>query len=310
VVQLGKLTKVDLRTAWPHEALDFTRLLASETNFAEFCNEVGVGLQVLQTEATVGRFNVDILAEEEGTGRKAVIENQLESTDHSHLGQVITYAAGLGAEYVFWVVKDAREEHRQAVDWLNEHTDEAINLFLVKVELWRIGDSTPAPKFTLISSPNNWTKLLRRGRDGGAAKITDTKAMQLEFWQRLKVYGEEKYPSVRFRKPQAQHWYDISLGSSDCHVALSANTREKSLGCEIYIPEEKALFHKLHEHRAEIEAAMQAVGRLSWQELEKKKAARIRVTKPFDFGNEAWESGFDWLIMGYLAFREATRPYL
>lgn len=312
MVRLGKLEKVALRTAWPHEALDFTRWLADEQNFADFCDEVGIELRITQTEANVGRFNVDILAEEEGTGRKAVIENQLESTDHSHLGQIITYAAGLGAEYVFWVVKDAREEHRQAVDWLNAHTDEAINLFLVKVELWQIGTSQPAPKFTLISSPNNWTKLLRRGADSGRTPLTDARVLQLDFWQRLKSFGEseDRYRSIRFRKPLAQHWYDISLGSSDCHVALIANTRGRTIGCEIYIPDAKAFFHRLKENQAAIDARLSGTGNLDWQDLADKKAARIRTTKTFDITADDSEEGFRWLLDGYTAFREAMKPYL
>ena len=142
-MKLGKLTRVDLREYWKHEALDFTRWLAEPENIELLADEIGIGIQITQTEASVGRFNVDILAEEENTGRKIIIENQLEMTDHTHLGQLITYAAGLDAEFVVWIVRDVREEHQQAVDWLNEHTDEGINFFLVAIELWRIADSSP-----------------------------------------------------------------------------------------------------------------------------------------------------------------------
>jgi hypothetical protein len=128
-MKLGKLKMIDLREQWKHEALDFTRWLAESENLVELGNEIGLDIKLIQTEAGVGCFSADILAEDETTGRKIVIENQLEKTDHSHLGQILTYAAGHEAEYIIWIVKDARDEHRQAVDWLNEHTDEKINFF-------------------------------------------------------------------------------------------------------------------------------------------------------------------------------------
>ncbi len=133
-MKLGKLKQINLREYWKHEAIDFTKWLIEPENIELLSDEVGIGIQVTQTEASVGRFNVDILAEEENTGRKIIIENQLEATDHSHLGQLITYAAGLEAEYVVWIVREVREEHRQAVDWLNEHTDKHINFLLVVLE--------------------------------------------------------------------------------------------------------------------------------------------------------------------------------
>ena len=153
---LGKLNQVDLRHIWVHEALDFTQWLAKPDNLAILSDEIGIDITLTQTEAHVGRFNVDILAEEENTGRKIIIENQLEPTNHDHLGKLITYASGYDAEIVIWIVEDARDEHTRAIDWLNEHTDENINFFLIKMELWQIGDSLPAPKFQIISQPNNW----------------------------------------------------------------------------------------------------------------------------------------------------------
>lgn len=119
---------------------------------------MGTVIKLIRTEANVGRFNVDILAEEEGSGRKIIIENQLESTDHDHLGKIITYASGYDAEIIVWVVKDAREEHKSAIDWLNEHTDEKIGFFLVQIQAWKIGNSAPAPKFNIVASPNEWAK--------------------------------------------------------------------------------------------------------------------------------------------------------
>src|SRR3989344_5193756 len=146
-MSLAKLKKIDLREAWKREAGDFTKWLAEEPNLRLLSDEIGFDIKLIQAEAAVGDFNVDILAEEENTGKKIIIENQLEVTDHDHLGKIITYASGYDASVIVWIVKGVREEHRQAVDWLNEHTDENIEFFLLQIELWQIGDSPFAPKF-------------------------------------------------------------------------------------------------------------------------------------------------------------------
>ena len=291
---LGKLTRVDLRNYWKHEALDFTRWLAEPENIALLSDEVGIGIQIIQTEASVGRFNVDILAEEENTGRKIIIGNQLEMTDHSHLGQLITYAAGLEAEFIVWIVRDGREEHRQAVDWLNEHTDEHVNFFLVTVELWKIGDSPPAAKFAVISRPNEWQRSVRTSAQDG--DLTDTKTKQLEFWQQLKEYASTRHPELKLRSPRPQHWYDISVGRADCHVSLVADSREDKVRCELYIPDSKALYQVFLSRRSEIEKELGLQESLEWQELPGKKASRIRALHDFGFSDAGtWESAFAWL---------------
>lgn len=143
---LAKIKNVELRDVWGHEATDFTNWLSKQENLDLLSEEIGLDIKLIQTEANVGRFNVDILAEEEGSGRKIIIENQLESTNHDHLGKIITYASGYDAEIVIWIVKDFKEEHQKAVDWLNEHTDQNISFFLIKLQLWKIGSSKTCSK--------------------------------------------------------------------------------------------------------------------------------------------------------------------
>lgn len=138
---LDHLKEVELRKVWPHEALDFTKWLSSPANLNMLGEAVGVELELIETESSVGSFNVDIYAQEAGAGREVIIENQLEETNHDHLGKVITYAAGKGAQVIIWVVAHARDEHRQAIEWFNEHTDNDFGFFLVEIELWTIGDS-------------------------------------------------------------------------------------------------------------------------------------------------------------------------
>jgi len=301
-MKLGKLTRVDLREYWKHEALDFTRWLAESENMELLSDEVGIGIQITQTEASVGRFNVDILAEEENTGRKIIIENQLERTDHSHLGQLITYAAGLEAEFVIWIVRDVREEHQQAVDWLNEHTDEQINFFLVVVELWQIENSPPAPKFTTISRPNEWKRSVRTGTKDG--DLTDTKTKQLEFWQQLKEFAATNHPELKLRSPRPQHWFDVAIGRADCHIALIVDSKEDKVRCELYIPDSKELYQTLLSNREQIERDLNITEPLEWKELPGKKASRIRAVHAFRFADAStWESAFAWLTEMTSRFR-------
>jgi hypothetical protein len=294
-MKLDRLKKLDLRSHWQHEALDFTRWLAEPENLGELSDEIGIGIEIIQTEANVGRFHVDILGQEENTGKKVIIENQLEGTDHAHLGQLITYAAGIEAEFIIWVVRSAREEHTQAIDWLNKHTDEKVNFFLVCVELWQIGDSLPAPKFTVLCRPNEWTKSVHSDT-ASQEGLTETKTMQLEFWQQLRAYGAEDFPELKLRNPRPQHWYDIAIGRSDCHIALTTNTKEDLLGAEIYIQSDKELFHTFYSAKDIIEQRLAISEPISWQELPEKKASRIRITKSFDFESGDRKQAFQWLL--------------
>ena len=140
-MQLSKIEKISLREVWKNEALDFTTWLAESENLELLSEEIGIDISLIQMEASVGKFKVDILAEEGNTGRKVVIENQLESTDHDHLGKIITYASGFDAEIVIWIVQNVRDEHKQAIDWLNEHTDQKVNIFAIQMEVWQIAES-------------------------------------------------------------------------------------------------------------------------------------------------------------------------
>ncbi len=165
MIELGKLKVInDLRSAWPNEARDFTPWLAN--NIDVLGDEIGIDISIEGTESAVGSFNVDIFATDADTGRSIIIENQLEDTDHDHLGKLITYASGKSASLVIWVVKRAREEHRSAIEWLNAHTDEDVGFFLCEIKLYSINDSVVAPKFEIIEQPNNWVKEMKQTSSG------------------------------------------------------------------------------------------------------------------------------------------------
>jgi hypothetical protein len=301
-MRLGMLKRIDLREYWKHEAHDFTRWLGEPENIARLGDELGIGIQVDQTEASVGEFNVDILAHEENTGRKIIIENQLEKTDHSHLGQLITYAAGLEAEYVIWIVREVREEHRQAVDWLNEHTDEDISFFIVALELWQIGDSDPAPKFAVASRPNEWKKSVQASAQDG--ELGETRMRQLEFWRHFTEFAAEKHGDLRLRTPRPQSWFDISIGRSDCYLSLVVDSREDQVRCDLYIPDSKDLYRELSARQSEIEKAVGIEEKLIWMELPGKKASRIGALRDVAFANSStWPDAFAWLAATASRFR-------
>jgi len=296
---LGKIERVDLRDAWSMEP-EFTRWLAEEENLSALSEELGLELTLIQTEADVGDFNVDILAEETATGSKVIVENQLEVTNHDHLGKLITYASGHDAKYVVWIFRDIREEHRQAIDWLNEHTTDELNFFAVKLELWQVSGSIPAPKFDVISRPNEWAKTIKK--QGSQGQPSEGKLRQFEFWTQLQAYIKSQKNNTRPQTPRAQHWTNISIGSSQAHIALTMRMREGRLGCELYISNNKSLFNHLKERKEVIEAELGT--KLEW--IEAAKAARIlQTTKGFDIADETnYQKHFDWLLERASAFKK------
>jgi len=188
--KLGRLEEVDLRAAWASESGDFTPWLAEDENIALLGDTIGLQLEIESREKGVGPFRADILCRETGTDRRVLIENQLERTDHSHLGQLLTYAAGLKTVTVVWIAERFTEEHRAALDWLNEITGEQFSFFGLEIELWRIGDSPVAPKFNIVCEPNDWTKPLPH-------EVSDTQLLQQEYWDGLKTLLLDRYGRAR-----------------------------------------------------------------------------------------------------------------
>lgn len=303
---LGKIEKInDLRSIWPHEAHDFSRWLAMEENLSLLSESIGIDIDFEERESSIGSFNVDILAKETGTDRKIVIENQLENTDHDHLGKIITYASGKDAEVIIWIVKRARDEHKQAIEWLNRCTDEKIGFFLVEIELWKINDSLPAPKFNVVERPNDWAKTMKT-----VEGLSDTEKLHYEFWQEFSEYAASKTEFTKvfsIRKPRAQSWYSLSAGSSIYNINVSVGVQKKQICAEIYISDDKELFAKFQEKKEEIEGFLGS--KVEWKEA--KKACRIFMLKKGDIKikKETWPEYFDWMISESLKLREVLRKY-
>lgn len=294
-MNLGKLEKIkDLRKVWPHEATDFTPWLAQEDNISLLSDAVGIDISVDETESNVGSFNVDIYATETDTGNKIIVENQLEDTNHDHLGKIITYASGKDAKFVIWIVKKAREEHRHAIEWLNNHTDNDIAFFLIEIELWTINGSDPAVKFNVVEKPNDWAKEIKKVD----STLNDTEKLKLDYWTSFADYAfaDAAFSKVfKRRKPSTDHWYSVSMGSSEYHMSFLMNTQKNILAVEIGIHDNKELFHEFYAEKDKIEA--KAGVTLDWRELPERKASRILYETNVDFKDkDSWNKQFDWIM--------------
>jgi hypothetical protein len=297
---LGKLQMVSLREVSAHEALDFTQWLAKPENLEQLGEALGIELYEAETEVSVGRFFVDILATDDA-GRKVVIENQLAATDHDHLGKTITYAAGLGAQVIVWIAETAKEEHQQAVEWLNENTTSDVHIFLVQVEAWRIGDSLPAPRFNPIAKPNDWAKAVRQSA-ASASQVSEVSLLQREYYEKVREHGLAHAPHIkRWQTPKAQHWFDVSIGTSRAHISLTTNSLEKRVAVEVHIRNNKQLCADLLAQREAIEAQLGLT--LDWRDLPERKACRIVIEHPGDSADpEQQPELVQWMVATADAF--------
>lgn len=308
MITLSKLEEIkDLRKVWPHEALDFTPWLSQDDNIAILSDAIGIDITIDEVESSVGSFNVDLFASETGTDRKIIIENQLEDTNHDHLGKLITYASGKSADLIIWVVKHAREEHRAAIEWLNNHTDDRIGFFLCEIKLYRIGNSEPAVKFEVIEKPNDWAKEVKRNDSNN-----QTLQQRYDYWvafQDFAFKNPQFAKNFNRRKPSTDHWMDFSIGASACHLAVSQILKRNELDVELYINEDKELFHALHQHKAEIESEIEY--ELDWRELPERKASRIVLAKNVSLGDKTeWANQFSWITDILLRMKKAFKKFL
>jgi len=303
---LKKLEKVDLRKIWGKEAQDFSPWLASEEGLSLLGNEIGIDIncESVELEAPTGGLYVDVFAEETGTGKKIVIENQLEQTDHDHLGKIINYAAGHNASMIIWIFEEIKEEHRLAIDWLNEKTDEDIYFFALKINVYKIGDSNPAPKFEIVCKPNEWSKTTKGP--------TDIQKQYREFWRETKNYAKNFSVKDRSGKlllrqsPQPQNWYSIAVGINGAQILLVANDREELMKCQLYITDFR-LYQFLENYKTEIK---KKVSKIEWEILPKSRIIQ-QIEKGFSLDKMTeYNSYFDWFIKQAELFYKTFTPYI
>jgi hypothetical protein len=262
IAGIGRVEWLDLREVWSNEAADFTPWLLANVDVLRDALG-GLDLKLERAEQPIGTFSLDLIGSDLTHNAKLVVENQIESSDHRHLGQLLTYAAGSDAGTIIWIAKSFREEHRVALDWLNDHTDEGTRFFGVLVRALRIPPSPPAPFLDVVAKPNDWQKAVRRTT---ARESADSLAYR-SFWEPLRKRLLDESPDLlKGRAEPKSLWLGMNspiagtaisgeIGSGELRAVLEIDTgdREGNL----------ALLEQLRRHRAPIESE---VGELDFRE--------------------------------------------
>jgi hypothetical protein len=279
IIPLGKLEQVSLRDAWPTEDGNFTRWLAQTEAIALLGDALGLELEVEVVEHWVGSFRADILARaiDGESDHRVIIENQFGRTNHGHLGQILTYLAGIdGARTVVWIAEHIQPDHRAAIDWLNANTTDEFSFFAIELELTRIGNSSPAPRFNVIASPNDWTKNARTAIRQ-IAETRDSHRIRIAYWASFAEYLKARHASFRIKRQSKDHWFSFGIGRAGFNISATISTEKERLGVELNLANDmsKMAFKTLY---AEKDAIEREFGEpLEWLELPGKKAARVAV---------------------------------
>jgi hypothetical protein len=311
--KLGRLERVELRKAWVGEASDFTPWLAEADNIALLGEAIGIELEVESQEKDVGPFRADILCRDTVNNHYVLVENQLERTDHSHLGQLLTYAAGLEAVTVVWVASRFTEEHRAALDWLNNATTSDFNFFGLEIELWRIGLSEMAPKFNVVSKPNDWSKAVKeQAAAAQAGQFTETQAKHLQFWTQFRQYLDDHSSPVKTNRPSKDHWTNVSVGRTNFALVLTNNFMQGRSGVHLLLtgPDAKAHFGLVEQHyKDEVEAKLAPLGAVKWRLLPDAKESHIAVVRDVSPADPAsWPQLDDWMATTLRTMHDLFRP--
>jgi hypothetical protein len=306
---MGHLEQVSLREFWLDEARDFNRWLAKEENLGLLSDTLGMELELEGVEVFVGPYKADIIARDASSDSRVVIENQLEKTNHDHLGKILTYASGLDAPVMIWIAREFSEEHRRALDFINEQASPNLRCYGLEIQLWRIGDSPPAPQFKIVSSPNEYTAEVKAETVSG--ELSETKALYLDFWSGFKEYCSSENSFLNLRKARPQHWFSIAVGRSKFQISLTASQQNRRIGCEIYLrgKNAKTAFKMIEQRKDEIE---RQVGALEWMELPKGQDCRIVLYKrDIDVKDQqTWQDAYIWYKENAEKFYRAFSPII
>ncbi|HOD88700.1 MAG TPA: DUF4268 domain-containing protein [Bacteroidales bacterium] len=306
-MELGILKSIEPRQSWENEARDFTPWLAN--NIAELNKALGLELEVENTEVCAGPYFADILAKDTSTDNYVVIENQLDKTNHDHLGKVITYASVLDAKTIIWIATEFTEEHKKALDWLNEHSNDEISFFGVQLELWQIDNSKAAVKFNVISKPNEAVRQAAISKT--YENLSDNEKFLLDFWTNFKerLTKIKKIYSLQIPKPENRFY--VNLGKSHIHLTSICNTDNNTVGVYIFISKKIAdtIYPFLESIKAEIESA---IGQeLIWNPNPDNKDKIILLQHTTDFkSEEKIDEALNWLVEYTIKFRETFSRFV
>jgi len=303
---IEKIKHLELRDVWRHEAWDFTRWL--EENIDVLNDVLDFNLTAVEREQAAGSFNIDLVAEDD-SGNLVVIENQLEKSNHDHLGKVITYLTALDAKAAIWIVSDPRPEHIKAISWLNESS--SASFYLLKVEAIKIGDSDPAPLLTLIVGPSEEAVIVGKTKK----EMKERHILRHKFWSQLLEKAKQKTKLHSNRSPGKDSW--ISAGAGKSGLGFNYAVRQHDAQIELYINRDretgegnKEIFNQLYEKKEQIERDFGAS--LEWEKLEQKKACRIR--KRIEGGGykdeDKWDDIHEQMINTMIKFEKAVKSHI
>jgi len=290
---------------WEHEARDFTPWLRD--NIELLAETVGLELDLVETESPVGAYAVDLYAKDLNTGRWVIIENQLEQTDHVHLGQLMTYGAGKGAGVVIWISPEFRDEHREALNWLNEITDESVSFFGIELEVLQIDGSPLAPHLKLVVQPSEWGPIVT------PSPLTPRQRAYRDFFTALLDKVKGKYPHLtRATKAYPQNWFTFPVGRSGFSIVTDF-AQGGVFRVDLYIDtgnkvKNKVAFDTLYEDREEIKDDIG--GPLVWERLDDRRASRVYCPTKGSIDDDAThlEELWDWAVEIVPTFRKVFEP--
>ena len=289
---VGNFEPIDLRDIWPDEAKDFTPWLAQSKNLALLGEALNMELKLEAQEVNVGQFRADILCRNPEDNFLILIENQLEVTDHTHLGQILTYAAGLGATTFVWISTGFTDEHRAALNWLNEITSERFQFFGVIIETWQCEDSELMVRFSVYSASEGWS-----GPLSSANPVSVPCQQQERFWDTFREYLVDRNSPMRPDKMKANSYLTFSLGRRGFKLSTMLNVEKRHIGIRLYVSGRGAqgYYRRLTEQREAIERALGEP--LEWSESFGRNPCRVTLRKgSTDPTNEAdWLNQFEWL---------------
>lgn len=305
--RFGRIETVELREVWAHEAQEFTPWLLE--NADALGEALDMDLEITTAEHPVGAFSLDLVGTDARTNESVIIENQLETTDHNHLGQLLTYAAGVDTVNIVWLAKQFREEHRAALDWLNTRTDPDTRFFGVEVSVVRIGDSMHAPWFRLVVQPNDWKKTVRSNNSVRSQEVSDLNLLYAEFWdQYIAAMHNAQLSWTRARKAPKQNWFDTPSGVTG--AGFVASFSRDGLLSELYFGDPDPAvndfrFERLQQSRKLLESEYD--GPLAFEPLDKRKGCRIGDRSPGAITEkDRWPEFINWFIDSQRHLRAAV----
>lgn len=302
---LGELTLLDVRAVWPSESSDFTPWLADERNIGHLGAAIGIELEVEATEVAVGPYAADILARDAGTGAYVVIENQLAKTNHDHLGKAITYAAVLTAGAIVWVAPEFTEEHRKAIDWLNDNSSDDVAFYGVQIELWQIDGSKPAIRFNVLSRPGEVARKAAITR--ASAALSDAKKLQFEWWTAFREALSQSKIVSSVQAAGPRYWYNVAVGRTGIHISNVCDTYADRIGVRLYMRNKyggQTALAQLREQKQDIE---REVGEpLAWDANPDGVDKTIAIFRKVELSDRGkWPQYIDWMVDMTRKFRSA-----